>query len=162
MTLLLAALFQRCRAEGKCLKRTWLRMGRQGLPCTKHEDEQAMAAGKQVCPGEAILARGGTTLQWPLADLCCGINLFDHGHPCSAKGYFHLPSPSPPFTPCPGTVTDIQGAATSAGPAVISSSTWQAGDIRGDILAVEADGALAREDEPPAAGAQTSALGKEG
>jgi len=57
-------------------------------------------------------------------------------------------------------MAEIQRAAISAGPAFIFS-THLAG-IHGNMLAAEVVGALAREDEPPAAGVQTNAHGKEG
>lgn len=57
-------------------------------------------------------------------------------------------------------MAEIQRAAIDAGPAFIFP-THLAG-IDGNTLIAEVDGALAREDEPPAAGVQTNAHGKEG
>lgn len=57
-------------------------------------------------------------------------------------------------------LAENQRAAISAGPAFIFS-THLAG-IHGNILTAVVDGALAKEDEPPAAGVQMNAHGKEG
>lgn len=57
-------------------------------------------------------------------------------------------------------MAEVQRAAINAGPAFIFST--HLAHIHGNILTAEADGALAREDEPPAPGVQTNAHGKEG
>lgn len=79
---------------------------------------------------------------------------------CSAKGCFYLLPSSPPFTASPEATAEIPKAAVNAGPAFIFSMHLAGTD--GNILTAEAGGAGAREDEPPAAGVQMNAQGKEG